>query len=366
MRSLLKLSSAIVKLYLRDKLTVVLSLALIVFMMVLFGLVMGDDEYQVSLPVVVVDQAGNDASRALVQQLRADTMLQVQAAPREASIDAALHRATAVAGLMLTPAYTGARDAQGRLAGMRIVTIEHPNKWTTVALDRVRTAIQKATGTQMAEPWRRVGKRIDVVKNRYIDFIFPGILAMAVMQACLAGGVVVLHAKQVGILRRLQLTPMGPATLLGGFISGRLIVVLIHLVVLALVAVLGFGTDIRASWGELALALLLGSAAFMSLGIMLAIVAPSFEGGNLMIQMLSLPMSFLCGIFFKLESIPDFMAWLPAALPLTYLVTMLRGMINYGTPIASFQTELWVLGGWLVATLAISLLFARRLRQDGA
>ena len=366
MKSLLILSSTIVKLYLRDRLTVVLSLALIVFMMVLFGLVMGDDEYQVSLPLVLVDQAQNDASRKLMAELGEDSLLQVSRGGDEAAIDTSLHRATAVAGIVLAPDFSGRRDVDGKLVGLRIVTTEHRTKWTAVALDRVQSAMNRASETHVNEPWHREFKKIDVVKNRYIDFIFPGILAMSIMQACLAAGVVLLHAKQIGILRRLQLTPMSSPTLLGGFISGRLLVVMIHLIVLSAVAVLGFGAQIQASWSGLLLVLLLGSAMFMSLGIMLAIIAPSMESGNLLVQMISLPMTFLCGIFFKLDNIPEFMSGLVELLPLTHLVKVVRGMINYGAPLLDFSTELLVLGGWLLGTLSISLLFYRRLLRDGS
>jgi ABC-2 type transport system permease protein len=359
------LTLAVVRLYLRDRLTVVLSLALIVFMMVLFGLVMGDDQYQVSLPLAVVDQAHDDASARLLRELRSDPLLHVEQVRDEAAIRAGLHRATAVAGLIVGPGYSGDHVADGVRDGLRVVTTQVDSKWTAVALDRLQAAINRATGVQAHAPWQRVQRDIATVKSRYIDFIFPGILAMAVMQACLAAGVVLLHAKEIGILRRLQLTPMSPATLLGGFISGRLIIVLIHLLVLTLVATLGFGAQIQGHWFPLLVALALGSAVFMSLGLMLAIVAPSLESGNLMVQLLSLPMSFLCGVFFKLDSIPDFLAWLPKLLPLTYLVSLVRGMVNYGAPLSSFRGDLLVLCGWLVGTLLVSMVGYRRLQRDG-
>jgi ABC-2 type transport system permease protein len=365
MRAYLSLTVTIIRLYFRDRLTVVLSLALVVFMMVLFGLVMGDEQFKVTLPLAVLDQAHNDASRHFLALVRADDLLEVQPVRSEAEIDEQIRRANVIAGVVLTPRFTDRADAGQRFAGCAVITGRQPSKWLHLGLQRLRDLLEHGGGDRLPA-WQAVTRPIQVVRNRYIDFIFPGVLAMAIMQVCLASGIVLLQAKKMGIVRRLRLTPISSLQMVGGVISGRVAVVIVHLVVLILVAVLGFGAHILAPWLDFALSSLLGVVTFMALGVMLAMIAPSFESGNLMIQMFSLPMTFLCGVFFKLDHIPAFIAWLPRALPLTYLVREMRGLVNLGLPLSAFPVEMGVLLGWLAVALIVCSLRYRSWERDGA
>lgn len=360
-----RLTLTIMRLYLRDPLTVALSLALIVFMMVLFGVVMGEEQFSVELPLAVWDRAGNDASRELVARLAGDDLLEPIAVVSRAEIQESIRRAETIAGLVLAPGFGRTAGSGDGVSGLELVVDDDSNKWVRLGLERLQLVVERLYVGEEAPPWRISRRPIDVVKSRYIDFVFPGILAMAIMQACLASGIVLLHAKSIGVLRRLRLTPLGSLHILGGFITGRLLVVALHLVVLVLVAVLGFHAEILASWWDLAVAVLLGTATFMSLGLSVAMLAPSYESGNLIVQALSLPMSFLCGVFFEVESIPAAIRWLPEVLPLTYLVDAIRGLVNLGLPLSSFGSELLVLAGWLTGSLLVCALSLRNGQREG-
>lgn len=366
MKPLLSMTLTVLRLYLRDPLTVVLSLVLIVFMMVLFGLVMGDEQFQVELPVAVWDQAETDASRALLADLADDDLLTLEQVESQDAIDEQIRRARVIAGLVIEPGYGLSEDGLSKDSdSLRVAVDDQSTRWIRLGLERLATIVRgdAASAAELEDdpgagrPWRTEVRSIDVVQNRYIDFIFPGILAMAIMQTCLMSGVVILQAKQMGIIRRMQLTPVRLSELLGGFVLGRLLVVLLHLVVLTAVAMLGFGAEILASWWELLIAGTLGVVLFLALGLLVALMAPSLESGSLLSQALSLPMTFLCGVFFSVDGIPAALQWVPAALPLTYLVDVFRGLINLGLPLSEFLPELGILGAWIVG-VAVACRFA--------
>lgn len=352
MKAFSLLTLAMVRIYVRDRLTMMMSLALMVFMMTLFGLAMGDEQFQVVLPVAVWDQAADAESARLLATLRRDDLLAVVEVADDAAMQEQIRRASAIAGLVL------------RAPGATLVTSDHLTKWQRIGIERLQGVVRAGHGGPPAPVWAVEARPIAVVKNRYIDFIFPGMLAMAIMQTCLSSGVVVLQAKKMGVLRRLRLTPISSAQLFSGFISARLLVVVLHLVALGLVAVLGFGAQILAPWVELLAGVCVGCITFISLGLMLAVLAPSFESGNLMVQLFSLPMTFLCGIFFKVSAMPEYLHWLPKVLPLTYLADMMRGMISLGTPLSSFRTELAVLAGWLAVAMVIAAFGVRHLQRE--
>ncbi len=246
MKGYLRLSAAVVRLYLRDPLSVALSIALIVFMMVLFGVVMGDDQYQIRLPLAVLDEAGNPAARQLAARIGADGLLELRKVETEADAVELLRRAQVIGALVVEPPFTGRPGPDGRLAGLRLVVDDNPTRWIELGIQRLQILTAGFAGRRDGELWTREVRPIEVVKSRYIDFIFPGLLAMSIMQACLASGLVLLDARELGVLRRLRLTPLGSLHIFGGFITGRLFIVGLHLGVLTLVAVLGFQARILA------------------------------------------------------------------------------------------------------------------------
>jgi ABC-2 type transport system permease protein len=367
MKAYLLLALAMVRIYLRDRLTVVMSLALMVFMMVLFGLVMGEEQFNVVLPVAVLDKVQNADSKRAIEAIEKDELLSVVIVHSEAEVKEQIRSASVIVGIAFTQAAdadaAAAADAHQSLA-IKLITSESSTKWKRIGIDRLDQVLTVTQGATSTRQWFVEATPIAVVKNRYIDFIFPGMLAMAIMQTCLASGVVVLQAKKIGILRRLRLAPINSMQLFGGFITARLLVVVLHLLALGAVAVFGFGAQVLAPWAELLIAVAIGCTTFIALGIMLAVVSPSFESGNLMVQLFSLPMTFLCGVFFKVSTLPVYLAWLPKILPLTYLAELMRGMINLGTPLASFRAELLVLSAWLIGALVVAAIGLRHLQKE--
>ena len=359
MKAFLNLSLAVLKMYLRDPLTVALSLFLIVFMMVLFGLVMGEDQFQVELPVAVWDRAQTPDSAAMIERIDVDEFLVADRVTSEAEVLARIRDAKVIGGLVIEP------DWRPGIASLRLIRDDDPSKWLDLGFERLRGRLSAASGT-VPQPWTESVATLSVVKNRYIDFIFPGILAMAIMQVCLASGVVLLEAREIGVLRRLRLTPVSGLTIFSSVLSGRFLVVLLHLLVLVAVAVFGFGAQVLGSWLDLSLLVLLGTLAFMALGIAVAMVAPSLESASLFLQMFSLPMSFLCGVFFKVDTLPAPLEWLSKALPLTYLVDAIRANVRYGAPITEHGGEIFALLAWFVVCLAVGARSFRLWSQDNA
>lgn len=361
MRAFLRLTLTVLRLYVRDPLTVALSLALIVFMMVLFGVVMGEEPFDVELPLAVVDRAQNDASQALIARLEDDDWLVARQVADEAEAVELIRRAQVIGALVLSPALASPAGG-GEGSGLRLIRDDDTSKWIDLGIDHLRDLLAADGGGEA--PWETHVEPVAVVKNRYIDFIFPGVLAMAIMQACLASGLVLLEARERGVLRRLQLTPLPSASILGSFLAGRFLVVALHILVLVLVATLGFRAHILAAPWELVVLVVLGTLSFMAIGVMVVLVAPSFESANLIVQMCSLPMSFLCGVFFKVEAMPKVLQWLAQALPLTYLVDLIRGTVTLGVPLAAYPRQLAALAAWLAAAVVVCLVAYHRLDRE--
>jgi ABC-2 type transport system permease protein len=125
-----------------------------------------------------------------------------------------------------------------------------------------------------AAPLEALGLPRDLAALPPVDVVAPGVLAMAVLSTAFTGQAIQLgFDRRYGVLRLLATTPLGR----GGFLAGRLLAVLA--LEAAQVLVLG-GVAVALGWrpwqagaGALALlglVLLLGTAAFVALALLLA------------------------------------------------------------------------------------------------
>jgi ABC-2 type transport system permease protein len=109
----------------------------------------------------------------------------------------------------------------------------------------------------------------DLPKPR-IDFLVPGVLALAVMSTAFTGQAIGTgFERRYGVLRRLGTTPLPRAALLGAKTLSVLCIELLQVAVLCLVG-LAYGWSPHGSALAVLGLLLLGTAAFSSLGLLMA------------------------------------------------------------------------------------------------
>jgi ABC-2 type transport system permease protein len=205
-----------------------------------------------------------------------------------------------------------------------------------------------------------VSKPVQVRKFRAIDYMVPGILAMTLMQLGLFGvaGTLVARREQK-ILRRFWAAPLRRSVFAGALISHRLVISIIQATLILVVAVSVFDVALEGDYALMAGVVLLGALTFVSLGYMIASFARSVEGSSALLQIINFPMMFLSGIFWPIEWMPGFLRPVIYALPLTYLGDALRQVMVDATPFVSLWVDIAVLGGWTVATAALSMKFFR-------
>ena len=176
---------------------------------------------------------------------------------------------------------------------------------------------------------------------RYVDWLFPGILAMNMMFSCLFGvGYVVLRYRQSGFLKRLHATPLTAFEFLSAQVLSRLGIILVITAVLYTVvgAMLHFHDA-----GNLALLLLiavLGALAMIALGLTVAARLASEELVNGLLNLLTWPMVMLSGAWFSLAGAPRWLRWIAAALPLTQLLHAARAVMLYGAGLGTIAPNL--------------------------
>lgn len=104
-----------------------------------------------------------------------------------------------------------------------------------------------------------------------VDFAFPGVIALSAVSSALTGQAIATgFDRRYGVLRLLATTPLGKSGLLGGKVISVFAVEVVQLIVLGIVAcILGW----RPSGAMIVpglLSLLLGSSAFVAIGLLIA------------------------------------------------------------------------------------------------
>lgn len=181
-----------------------------------------------------------------------------------------------------------------------------------------------------------------------VDFLAPGILALAVMSASMVSlGIGTGFERSYKVLKRLGATPLGRPRWLAAKTAAVVVVELVQLVVLLLVAVaLGWSPDGPRGLAAVG-AVALGTVAFAGLGLLIA--GRLRAEINLAVQnALYLVLLLLGGMMIPLDELPGPLADVAGYLPSAALADVLRESLA-GTGVDPTRSWL-VLAAWAVIT----------------
>ena len=194
--------------------------------------------------------------------------------------------------------------------------------------------------------------------GRYVDWLVPGLLGMQLLSGALWGTAWnIVNARQRRLLKRLAATPMRRSDYLLSFRVAGLLFVPVQVVVLFVFARLTFGVTVHGSLGAVFLLSLFGSWSFAGLGLLCAARAQNSETANGLVNLATLPMFVLSGVFFSSGRFPAFLQPAIRLLPLSAFNEALRHVVNDGASLLSqgFPLVVLLLWGLLSATVALRL-----------
>ena len=192
--------------------------------------------------------------------------------------------------------------------------------------------------------------------GRYVDWMVPGLLGMQLLSGALWGTAwTIVSARQRRLLKRLAATPMRRRHYLLSFRLAGLLFVPLQVVVLFVFARLAFGVRIQGSVVAVLALSLFGSWSFAGLGLIAAARAQNTETANGLVNLLTLPMFVLCGVFFSSNRFPGFVQPLIRFLPLSAFNEALRHIVNDGASLFSQGGPLLILLGWGVVSATVAL-----------
>lgn len=188
-------------------------------------------------------------------------------------------------------------------------------------------------------------KEIQGSAIRYIDWLFPGILAMNMMFSALWGvGYVVVRYRKNGVLKRLKVTPLTAFEYISAQAISRIFLLMFTLVVVWTGCDLIFSFRVQGAYLDLFVVFLLGSLSLTSLGLVLASRGTSEEFTTGILNFISWPMMFLSEVWFSLEGAPAWVQSFAKIFPLTHMLTAARKVMHDGAGLIEVSPEILLLG----------------------
>ncbi|MFI6705803.1 ABC transporter permease [Nonomuraea sp. NPDC050478] len=143
--------------------------------------------------------------------------------------------------------------------------------------------------------------------QRFVDAQLPAqmiLLALLTTAFTILPGAMATYREQ-GVLRRMSTTPTHPARLLGAQLLLNLIISLCSAVVVIVAGWLVFGSQLPGQLFGFLLAYLLGAAAMLALGLVIAAVAPNSKTAPGIGSVAMFPLLFVAGMWIPREIMPD-------------------------------------------------------------
>lgn len=170
-----------------------------------------------------------------------------------------------------------------------------------------------------------IGEQIgDMGGERYIDYIVPGIIMMSVITNSYANVVSSFYsAKFQHSIEELLVSPVHNAVILAGFISGGVCRGFVVGSVVTLVSMLFTRLPVEHLFITLAIAVLT-STLFAIGGFINAVFAKSFDDISIIPNFVLTPLTYLGGIFYSIELLPEFWQQVSLFNPVLYMINGFR------------------------------------------
>lgn len=206
-----------------------------------------------------------------------------------------------------------------------------------------------------------IGSQIDDIDGfRYMDYIVPGLILMAVITNAYSNVVSSFYsAKFSKSVEELLVSPIPNYLVLAGFVAGGVARGMIVGIVVTFVAM--FFSDIQIhSYSITILVFLLTSILFSIAGFINAVYANSFDDISIIPTFVLTPLTYLGGIFYSIKMLPEFWQHISLINPILYMINSFRfGLL--GISDTGLTTALSI----TIIFIVVLFIYALRLLQKG-
>ena len=161
----------------------------------------------------------------------------------------------------------------------------------------------------------------------YIQFMYPGIIGMAILFTAIFGAMSIVWDREFGFLKEVLVAPIDrSAVAIGKALGGTTQAMIQGLILLVLAPLVGVKLTVPTVLAMIPLAAVLAFG-LSSFGVALASTMKSMQGFQVVMNFLMMPMFFLSGALFPLSNLPGWMTVLTRLDPASYGIDPLRRVV---------------------------------------
>lgn len=300
-----------------------------------------------NIPLIVLDLDGRPTAQKLIDAFNNTTTFTVIGrAENEAAFHRAMTAADAQVGLLIPPDYSD-KLLHNEQAQVQVLIDGSDSQVATTALNAAKLlGINRSIGiakafsdrSQLAparDEWGKAGLPIDVrarlLYNPDLEsshFFVPGLVGIILQLVTLfLTAFAIVRERELGTLEQLFVTPVGRAGLLFGKLLPYAVVGLIETLLVLCVMTYLFQVPIHGSIPLLVALSMLFVLCGLGLGLFISTIAKSQLTAMQFAFLIMLPSVLLSGFVFPREQMPDIIYWVTFAIPVTYYLQILRGIV---------------------------------------
>ncbi len=304
------------------------------------------------LPTAVVDQSMDYRSRDFVQALvnsgYFDVKLTLQ---NEQQVMQAIDNGTVKAGVVIPPDFA---ESVTRGQGTALILLDGSNSFSVqsgynaasaiaqqVSVDLTTQQVQKA-GASSSLVDLSGGLPVSVATRvlynpdlKDMVFILPGLIALIIQNIIVAhSAMAFVREREAGTLEQLLATPARPLEMIIAKLIPGVLVVILDMVVILLLGVFWFGVPFNGNIWLFAILSVLFIIAGMGLGLFISTLAKTQRQAQQITNVLNLFAMLLTGFLYPRITMPLWTQLIGDLVPLTYYISIVRGIITKGVGIA--------------------------------
>jgi ABC-2 type transport system permease protein len=342
----------------RDRFTVGMLVGLPSLQLLLFGYAIRTEVRHV--PMVVLDQAGTQESRALVTLLTNTQNFDVAGhAAGQQEVDAALASGHAKAALVIPPGFSGDLK-RGRGASAQVIVDAVDPLAASAAISAAGLASQLGIDTR-GKP--KAASALDVrVRPRYNPGlvsafnVVPGLVGVLLTLTLVAvTSMALVRERERGTLEQLIVTPVTRSSVILGKILPFVIVGYVQMTVILLLGHYILGVPLR---GNLALLYLLTFpfiVAVLGIGLLISTAVRTQTQAMQLSVFYMLPSILLTGFMFPREAMPLFCRTLSLLMPMTFYLNVVRGITLKGAGLSHTWDSALILTAFAALLVVVSV-----------
>ncbi|MFT4582556.1 MAG: ABC-2 type transport system permease protein [Gammaproteobacteria bacterium] len=192
-------------------------------------------------------------------------------------------------------------------------------------------------------------------------FFLPGVIGVLIMQiALILTGISVVREREKRTLEQLLVTPMSKTSFVIGKLLPYVVISLIDFYFILIAGWVLFDLPMPSSHALLFILALIYVAVMISLGLLISLIARTQQQAMFIAIFIIVPSILLSGFIFPLEAIPNTVRAISYAIPFTYFIEIIRGLLIKQTHMSDLLPAFSILFGFFLLFVSLSIIKFKR------